>query len=280
MARRDAALLAGGAALGALLAVQGLVRPGAAAPALGPGVVATVDGQPISRDELERAAAALGPHRKGAPPDDELRRHVLGRLVDEQLLVGYALEVGLAQRDPRVRADLGAAAIALATARSGEEEPGEADLRAFFAAEAARFRRPPRLRLAQAFFRAGSAEEDAAALARARRAGRPLGPADPEPVPLPDALLPAARIEELLGPTVAAGVLSLPEGAVSGPLRGRAGYHVVEVRERADEPPRSFEEARDEVLATFRRRAAEAALRRLLDERRAAARVEVAPELR
>ena len=73
---------------------------------------------------------------------------------------------------------------------------------------------------------------------------------------------------------------SLEVGAVSDPIRSATGYHVLQVVEREAEwvPPR--EEIADEVLAEYRRRRGEEALRAYLDRLRARADIELAPSLR
>ncbi len=74
--------------------------------------------------------------------------------------------------------------------------------------------------------------------------------------------------------------LELEAGAVSDPVRSATGYHVLQVIEREAEwvPPRA--EIADEVVAEYRRRRGERALRAYLDGLRARAEVEIAPALR
>ena len=103
---------------------------------------------------------------------------------------------------------------------------------------------------------------------------------DPELAPLPDVLLPPAKLLDYLGPTALRTALALEPGAVSDPVRSATGYHVLQVVEREAEwvPPR--EEIGDEVVAEYRRRRGERALRAYLDGLRARADVEIAPSLR
>src|SRR3989442_162817 len=103
---------------------------------------------------------------------------------------------------------------------------------------------------------------------------------DPEIAPLPDALLSPAKLLDHLGPTALRAALELEAGAVSDPVRSATGYHVLQVVEREAEwvPPR--EEIGDEVVAEYRRRRGEPALRAYLDGLRARADVEIAPSLR
>src|SRR5262249_59790115 len=78
-------------------------------------------------------------------PDEALRRHVLDRLIDEELLVQRGLELGLARVDPRVRRELAAAVVTEAVTEGDHGEPTADDLRAFY--DAARGFFAPRGRL-------------------------------------------------------------------------------------------------------------------------------------
>lgn len=244
-----------GVVAGLALAAAGL----AGAPVRGgvpDGAVAVVGGTPILRSDYDRALAAVAGARRDV--DDGVRRKVLDRLIDEELLVQRGLELGLAERDPRVRADLGAAVIDLVTARAEAAPPSEADLRAFYADHRDEFARPPLIHVRQRFFRAADAAQPS-----------------PPPVPVPDAPIPLSRLADLLGPTAARAAAAAPVGATTARVRSALGWHeltVVDRRER-DIPP--YADIADEVAAAYRRRAGERALRAFLDRARARAGVQV-----
>ena len=169
--------------------------------------------------------------------------------------------------------------------------PPDAELEAFYRRERDFFARPGRLRVRQLWCRADTAADAPSAEARARAAAASLRAGedfagvrarlgDPEIAPLPDALLSPAKLLDHLGPTALRAALELEAGAVSDPVRSATGYHVLQVIEREAEwvPPR--EEVADEVVAEYRRRRGERALRAYLDALRARAEVEIAPALR
>lgn len=272
------ALLLAGALSGVALAGVALVEREPDAAELPPDVVAVVDGRPILRREYDRALRAVAADRDGRLTEAD-RRRVLDRLIEEELLVQHGLELGLAGRDRRVRADLSAAVIALVTARADDEasEVNEAELRAFFEENRDWFRSPPRLHVDQVFFRVGEGgDEDARR--RARKARRLLEEgssvealrleADAYDVPLPDGPVPLAKLQDYVGPTVTRGVAGAGDGEVVGPLRSANGYHVVRVVARRAGRVPSFEAVRDQVRAEHRRRLGERRLRELLERRR------------
>jgi parvulin-like peptidyl-prolyl isomerase len=282
------ALLGLGAALGVAVAGAGLVWGGRDAP-LPSGAVASVNGTLISADAFARLVAGFeSDTREAATP--ELRRRILDRLVEEELLVQRGLELGLATSDRRVRADIVQAMIRSAVVESEAEEPSERELAEFYAAEREFFASAGRVRIAQLFVRVHGAAEDAAARGRAEDARRLLASGHPlaevrashgseEVSAVPDALLPPAKLREYVGPTVLRAALEAPLGVWTEPVRSGTGYHVLSVleRERSATPP--LAEIREQVKAEWVRRSGDRALRRYLDELREDADVRVAETL-
>jgi len=284
-------LLAIGAGAGVALAATGLVASSVTrGRGLPPGAVARVNGALVRGDDYARSLDALERDRRaGREPAD--RRLVLDRLIDEELLVQRGLELGLARQDARVRRDLTAAVIDAVVTEHEDGTPPDAELEAFYRRERDFFARPGRLRIRQLWCRADTAADAPSAEARARAAAASLRAGedfagvrarlgDPEIAPLPDALLSPAKLLDHLGPTALRAALELEAGAVSDPVRSATGYHVLQVIEREAEwvPPRA--EIADEVVAEYRRRRGERALRAYLDGLRARAEVEIAPALR
>jgi parvulin-like peptidyl-prolyl isomerase len=274
---RPVALLAAGALAGLAVAAAGLLARSEQARAVPDGAVAAVNGTPVRVAEYERAVAALASDRR-SPIDDADKRHVLDRLVDEELLVQRALELGLARTDRRVRTDLVAAVIESVTADAGQREPTADEVKAFYDGNRDYFAEPGRLQVAALFVRAADAA-DAATLARARDAAArwrtgadpaslqaALGPGPVAPVPA--ALLPPSKLREYLGPAAVEALGPLAPGDVSEPVRAAGGLWVLRLvaREPGRVPP--LAEIEPEVRAECRRRAGDRALRAYLDDLR------------
>jgi hypothetical protein len=285
VARRDraATLLLAGSLAGLVLAAAGLLAsgrdPGAILPA---DAVARVDGVAIRGDDYRRALASVAGDRR-TPPDEALRRHVLDRLVDEELLVQRGLALGLARVDPRVRRELAAAVAGIAVAGADGREPTAGELAAFYAAEGAFFAGAGRLHVREVYVPADApdAAGRAAAAAARLRAGEPLAGVQaalggPSPVPLPDAALPPAKLADYLGPTALRTALALAPGGVGDPVRGATGFHVLVLVAREAGTPPPLDEVADEVRAEWHRRQGEEALRAYLADLRARARIETA----
>ncbi len=288
--RRPIVLLALGTVVGVVLAASGLIgagpNRGAALPA---DAVARVNGELIAADEFERTVTAMASDSRNGV-DAAQRRHVLDRLIDEELLIQRGLELGLARHDRKVRGDLAAAVIAAIVAEHEDVQPSDSELAAFYDQHRDFFTSVGRLAVRQIFCRVATSADDAPALQRAQdavrrlRTGEPFGTVqaalgDRELSPLPQAPLPAAKLIDYIGPTALQVALGLAAGEVSEPVRSSAGYHVLQVVERQPDSTPPLAEITPQVLAEFRRQAGERALRSYLDELRGRAEIAVSPPL-
>jgi len=276
--RRVQVMLAVGAAVGLLAAAGALVAPGPAPGALPDDAVAVVNDVVIRRDDYLRLLAGFQSDSKG-PVDDDTRRHILDRMIDEELLVQRGLDLGLARVDRRVRADLTGSLINSVVSTAEDREPEPDELESFYAEHDEFFTRPGRLRVRQVFFRVPTGSDEAAILARAESAraalldGQPLAEVrgeygDDEISPLPDTLLPALKLREYIGPTALRAAQQLDAGEVSEPIRSGVGVHVLVMADRTPSVSPPLDEIRPQVETEWRRRTGDRALRAYLDQLR------------
>ncbi|MDH3686674.1 MAG: peptidylprolyl isomerase [Myxococcales bacterium] len=285
-ARRARLLLLLGAAAGLTAAAAGLITGvgrSSAPPAAGE--IARVNGAGIPREQLQRTLGALARDKRNAlTPQDE--RHVLDRLIEEELLVQRGVEVGLVDSDARIRKAMVAAMIQsiVADVESRQAEPGEVER--FFEENRGYFASPPRFRLERLSFRAADSREPPAERARDARAALAVESvakirqewADEPVLSLPDALLPPHKLREYLGPAVVEAALALEDGAWSAPIETPQGWQLVRVVERSEPAPPAFEDVFAQVESEFRRRAGDRALREYLEWLRSEADVVLAPD--
>lgn len=245
----------------------------------------------IRRVDYERVLAGVENDLR-SPVDAAMRRRVLERMIDEELLVQRALDLGLAAVDRRIRGELTSALIDSVVSGAEAEGPDARAIESHFEANRDFFTRPGRLRARSLFFssRSDSSRSDRAlgqkgeprgtALERARRAAERLARnepledvrralADPQVSPLPDVLLPASKVRDYLGPRLLATIGALEVGEWSDPVESETGFHLMQLVDR--EPPvlPPLEEVRALVRQDLERRRGDEALRRYLDELRA-----------
>jgi PPIC-type PPIASE domain len=277
--------LALGAAAGVACAAVGLLLSGERDRALPANAAASVNGTVIRLEEYDRAVAAFASDRR-EPITDADRRHVLDRMLDEELLVQRGLELGLARHDRRVRGDIVSAVIDLIVSQADVGDPGDDEVRAFYDENREYFARTERLLVQQVFVRAAPLRSEDEARARAGQAvarlrggesfdsvKQSLG--DSEVAPVPRDLLPIAKLQEYLGPTAAHAAQALEVGATSEPQRSASGYHVLVLLDRTPGEAPALADVSEEVRAELHRRASERALRSYLDDLRASADVRV-----
>jgi parvulin-like peptidyl-prolyl isomerase len=268
-----------GTIAGVVLAASGLIRAvpdtGTAFPA---DAVATVNGVAVGKDDFNRVVGGLAADRR-QPVTAEDRQRILDRLIDEELLIQRALELRLADHDSRIRKDLTVAMVDAIAAPAADLEPTDAELRAFYDDNRAVFSRADHARARQVWCRVATLADAGAAHTRATEAAKRLRAGDDfdavrtdlgdaEIAPLPDALLPPAKLADYLGPTALRALLTLAPGEVTDPIRSSTGYHVLQLLERAAGEAPPFEEMKPQVLAAFRKEAADQALRDYLAQLR------------
>jgi parvulin-like peptidyl-prolyl isomerase len=282
---RPLVLLVAGMVIGMALAAEGLLAGGSRS--LPTGAVATVNDRPIANAAYERLVAGLATDKRGTLTEDD-RRHVLDRLIDEELLIQRALELDLVRSDGRLRTQLAEAMIAGAVGQAGVGEPSRADLEQFFADNLHFFEGPALIHVRRVFVAAEPVRSADDAQDRARLAQRRLVAGeefaavrdelgDTAPTDLPDTPLAPSELRAYLGPTAARTMLELREGEVSQPLRSAAGLQVLQVVARAAPRVAKLGEIEGAVRAEWKRRAEDAALRRYLDDLRAGADVVLTP---
>jgi peptidylprolyl isomerase len=283
--RRAALLLLAGAVVGIGLAAFGIARSGRVDAAPPRGAIAAVNGEPISAESFRRFADAIAAERRAESLSPEDRRRLLERMIDEELLFQRGVALGLARHEPSARRAIVSAVIAALTSDAEAEEPSEQALRAFHAEAPERFTRPGRLALDAAFVAVrdgaeSAAWERAAEIARRLRTGEAFAAvdaalADRSPAPLPAGPLALETLRQYLGPTAAAAAEQLAPGAISDPIRGAGGYHVLLLRERTPGEVAAYDEIRPQVRVEYLRTQGERALRATLDELRADAAIAI-----
>ncbi len=273
-------LLAAGAAIGLGLATWGLLEERREARTLPPEVAARIGDRSIRVVDYQRVLAGVENDLRN-PVDAKLRRRVLERMVDEELLVQRALDLGLAVADRRVRGELTSGLIDSIVSEVDADPPSERDVARHYEENVEFFTRPGRLRARTLFFSTRRDGDPGAtpAAERCARAAERLGAgedpgrvaaelADRQVSPLPDVLLPPSKVRDYVGPGLLERIESLEVGAWSEPIQSPAGLHLALLIER--EPPivPSQAEVEDLVRQDLRRRRGDEALRRYLEELR------------
>ncbi len=269
-----------GAAIGLALATFGLLENRADPRKLSVDTAALVGDRMLRRVDYERVLAGVEGDLRG-PIDDSVRRRVLDRMIDEELLVQRALELGLAVIDRRVRGELTSALMDSIVGEADGDQANDLEVAKHFEENVDFFSRPGRLYGRTLFFSSrlddtrqdGSAAERADRAIEALRAGespneieRRLG--DPQVSPLPNGMLPPSKVRDYVGPMILQTLEGLDVGAWSDPIESGSGFYLVGL---VDSEPRivpRFEDVAELVRQDLKRRRGDQALRRYLDDLR------------
>lgn len=245
---------------------------------LPPDVAAMVNGVVIGKSELDRAMEALVADSRNEP-DAELRERMLERLIEQELLLQRAYDLGLDRSDRVVRNSLVSAMVQSVLASAPKPDTDPEEIRAFYEANRNFFALAGRVRVRALRFPVESPDGESDAKDRAEAAAARLRLDEPiETIradlggrlftPVPDAPLPPSQLVTYLGPTPAREAMRLRVGEVSDPVRGGSAWFVLKVieRERGKVPP--LEAVRQEVLNEMDRRAGEEALADYIEDLR------------
>ena len=273
-------LLLVGAAIGLALAAFGLLETRSDPARLSADTAARVGDRMLRRIDYERILAGVERDRRG-PIDDSMRRRVLDRMIDEELLVQRALELGLAVIDRRVRGELTSALMDSIVGEADADPANDHEVREHFEENIDFFSGPGRLHAKAIFFspRGGDRRQDGSAAERAGRAIRELraggSPSeienrlgDPQVSPLPDGMLPPNKIRDYVGPVILRTLEGLAVGAWSDPIESASGVYLAGLVDREPRIVPNFEEVADLARQDLKRRRGDEALRRYLDDLR------------
>lgn len=274
--RRADVLLALGAAAGLIMAAASVLErapdaPGADGGELPAGVVAEVNGVQIARADYDASLAIEAAGRR-EPMSDDQKRAVLEKLIDEELLIEEAIGLGVTRHEDALRSGLITAMRESVVAAALAEQPTDADVAAFYQANAGQFARVTTAHLRQVWVGGAQRGSMEAALLAAQEAARRLrggvsfadvtaALGDRPALSIPDELAHRADLQKVIGPTAAERAFALAGGGVTDPVQRGEGYIVVEVVKLgpSEMPPLPQVEAR--VRSEMGRRTQEQAIR-------------------
>jgi hypothetical protein len=253
--RRSFLFMGSGALLGLLMAGYSLFTArGTSTLVVPPEDVALVNQQPISRsDYLLQLQTLYSVDLQHATA--EQRHKVLDDMIREELFVQRGRELDVASIDPDVRAAMVNSVELEIAADAITAQPGEAQLRAYYAAHHARYASEGIMTLRDYVFPPG-APEVAAVAAGALKSGPPT-PAllaqwhasDSGRVSGEEFYF-AAKIH--LGDPLFEAARDLPDGGVSAPIVHTDGIHLLYMLKNKKPVAFDFPAARDQVLTDYR----------------------------
>lgn len=241
-------------------------------------VAAQVADQYILQAELQRAIDAANSGRR-EPLTAAQQQQVLQRLIDEQLLLQYGLDLGLAKDNPSVRKPLVQAVLGLVRANATAEQPSERTLRDWYEASPElfasagqrhiRYYRVNQLQLDNHQLQANAEDARQALQQQGQFTDAQLQQWQLERVAyVPDSLLPVNKLRDYLGQTLVNAAFALTAPGIAEPQPVNNGVALLQVLAAVNADAPNFDVVRDQVQRAWQRQQGEQALRALLEDLR------------
>ncbi|MDB2566625.1 peptidylprolyl isomerase [Porticoccaceae bacterium] len=231
-----------------------------------------VNQQPITQATLNTALVTLG-----LPKNPSTQHYILQRLVDDELILQRAEDLGILQADPGIRKLLARSAIENIVNDTKNLPVDKSALRAFYESHQAIFEESSRTTLKAFKFNTleqasnarnhkltgGQLDEIIGLIEGAQRVDIPLSP------------LPEHILRRYLGVDLSSKIIGLAEGEILKPIRQKNGVYLVQVLDVEPATVRDFELVRNEIATEIKSRARDRALKNELVRLKQAANIEV-----
>ena len=233
--------------------------------------VARVGDIEISREKYLLQLEGLNLDKR-VPLKEEDRVFVLERMIEEELLIQRAKDLGMFSTNTMIRGAIVQQMINMIISENSLDIVSTSQLKEFYEANKGFFTSADRLRLKQIYF----SDEKGGALERAQNAylhlvqGNNLdeidNKSDETALEVPNTLMTLSKVREYIGPSLMQIAKMLKPGEFTSPKKVIGGYKIIVLLERRDASPPDFKEIRDRVKSEYQKRKDDEALRDYLNQ--------------
>ncbi len=225
---------------------------------------------PYERYEMQLEGLA---NDKRSPLTKKDKEYVLERMIEEELLIKRAIDLGMLENNPMARGTIVQQMIKNIIAEGSRIEPEEKELIEFFEENIGFFTKANRLRVRQIYF--SKVEFGDKVLEEARDAFTRLLEGETfdqvalsgsnSALKVPDTLMNLSKVREYIGPSLMREAQLLKPGQFSEPMKVSGGYKIIYLVDREDAPKPEYYNIRSSVLSEFSKRRDDQSLRTYLD---------------
>jgi hypothetical protein len=220
-----------------------------------PDTLVTVNGFPITQSALRNAEKRIQSNSSDPMnPDD--RELLLQRLIDDELMLQHAEDLGILTTDPGIRKLLVRSSIDSIVEDSKSIPISDEQLRTFYEDHKSVFQRPSRIHLRVASFLNPEVAKDTGKIIK-KEVPFELAIAETktgELIDIPSSLLPEHVLRRYLGSELTAVALSLSENQISSPITFGEFTYLIYVLAKEPEQQLSFDDSRLQVTSEYRSR--------------------------
>ena len=236
--------------------------------------VANIEGVKITREKYLLQLEGLRTDKR-SPLSKEDREYVLERMIEEELLIKRALDMGMLRTNPMARGTVVQQMINQIISENDMVDISEEELKEFLKQNVGFFTNADRLRVKQIYF-SDSEDKDVTSLQKAKQTFDMLisGSTFEEvasngtqtALQIPDTLMTLSKVREYLGPSLMLIAEKLEPGEFTLPKRVSGGYKIIYLVNKENSSPPEFLAIKNQVISEFRKRRDDQSLRNYLED--------------
>ena len=233
--------------------------------------VANVGGVQISKEKYYSQLEGLAKDKKN-PITERDKNYVLERMIEEELLIIRAKELGLFENNQIVRGSIIQQMIKLIISENYLESVEEETLRKFYEQNIGFFSSASRLRLQQIYFSnlSGDSKERSDEAFEYLKEGASYDEvskmADQSALTIPNSMMNLSKVREYIGPTLMNLARRLEPGEFSVPMEVAGGHKIIYLFDKELSEPEEFDSIQPKILKEYQRRRDDNSLREYLED--------------
>ena len=225
---------------------------------------------PFERYEMQLEGLA---NDKRSPLTKQDKEYVLERMIEEELLIKRAIDLGMLENNPMARGTIVQQMIKNIISEGSRIEPEEKELIEFFEENIGFFTKANRLRVRQIYFSQDDfgdrvlreAKNAFTRLLKGETFDQVVLSGSNSALKVPDTLMNLSKVREYIGPSLMREAQLLKPGQFSEPKKVSGGYKIIYLVDREDAAQPEYSNIKSSVLSEFSKRRDDQSLRTYLD---------------
>ena len=236
--------------------------------------VANIEGAKITKEKYLLQLEGLRSDKR-SPLTQKDKEFVLERMIEEELLIKRALDMGILRTNPMARGTVVQQMINQIISDNDMVEISEVELNKFFTKNIGFFTNANRLRVRQIYFQ-DQEDGSVASFQKATQAFDTLlsgGTYDEAAflgtqtaLQVPDTLMTLSKVREYLGPSLMLIAGKLKPGEFTTPKRVSGGYKIIYLVDKENSKPPELSDIKNQVISEFKKRRDDQSLRNYLED--------------
>ena len=210
---------------------------------------------------------------KKSPLTQKDKEYVLERMIEEELLIKRAIDLGMLNDNPMARGTIVQQMIKAIIAENARYEISDSELESFFQENSGFFTKSSRLRIQQIYFSNEQLKDDS--LIVAKKAYDLLKRGDdfesvsklgsPSALKIPNSLMTLSKVREYIGPSLMNLARELEINSFTSPIEVSGGYKIIYLIDKEMASPPKFNDIKASVSSEFLKRKDDQSLRSYLE---------------